>query len=161
MACWYIDAMFILSPGDALLRPQLLKMLPFSLNRLTINLQPSLEKFESQLLQLINADCHNTVRPDFHNTHSLESPCTWHMTQGSNSLARELSNHAKSPYDILILWVYSLSLWIACVLKIDVLLRKINCRYMVYILVKQICLFKILYPCYPCFEYIWCAYKGK
>uniref|UniRef100_A0A8C4E689 Nephrocystin-4 n=1 Tax=Dicentrarchus labrax TaxID=13489 RepID=A0A8C4E689_DICLA len=46
--------------GDALLRPQLLKMLPFTLNRLTISLQPSLEKFESQLLQLINADCHNT-----------------------------------------------------------------------------------------------------
>uniref|UniRef100_A0A672GQF0 Uncharacterized protein n=1 Tax=Salarias fasciatus TaxID=181472 RepID=A0A672GQF0_SALFA len=42
--------------GDALLRPQLLKMLPFTLNRLTISLQPSLEKFESQLLQLINAD---------------------------------------------------------------------------------------------------------
>ncbi|XP_034065146.1 nephrocystin-4 isoform X2 [Gymnodraco acuticeps] len=46
--------------GDALLRPQLLKMLPFTLNKLTISLQPSLEKFESQLLQLINADCHNT-----------------------------------------------------------------------------------------------------
>ncbi|XP_069383220.1 nephrocystin-4 isoform X3 [Paralichthys olivaceus] len=49
--------------GDALLRPQLLKMLPFTLNRLTISLQPSLEKFESQLLQLINADCHNTKHP--------------------------------------------------------------------------------------------------
>ncbi|XP_035511725.1 nephrocystin-4 [Morone saxatilis] len=49
--------------GDALLRPQLLKMLPFTLNRLTIYLQPSLEKFESQLLQLINADCHNTKQP--------------------------------------------------------------------------------------------------
>ncbi|XP_034393540.1 nephrocystin-4 isoform X3 [Cyclopterus lumpus] len=47
--------------GDALLRPQLLKTLPFTLNRLTISLQPSLEKFESQLLQLINADCHNTL----------------------------------------------------------------------------------------------------
>ncbi|XP_058498816.1 nephrocystin-4 isoform X1 [Solea solea] len=46
--------------GDALLRPQLLKMLPFTVNRLTISLQPSLEKFESQLLQLITADCHNT-----------------------------------------------------------------------------------------------------
>ncbi|KAM9855195.1 nephrocystin-4 [Aulostomus maculatus] len=46
--------------GDALLRPVLLKTLPFNLNRLTISLQPSLEKFESQLLQLINADCHNT-----------------------------------------------------------------------------------------------------
>lgn len=53
---------FFLTPGDALLRPQLLKMLPFSLDRLTISLQPSLEKFESQLLQLINADWHNTVR---------------------------------------------------------------------------------------------------
>ncbi|XP_070825596.1 nephrocystin-4 [Chaetodon trifascialis] len=49
--------------GDALLKPQLLKMLPFTLNRLTISLQPSLEKFESQLLQLINADCHNTKQP--------------------------------------------------------------------------------------------------
>uniref|UniRef100_UPI0037E876E4 nephrocystin-4 n=1 Tax=Semicossyphus pulcher TaxID=241346 RepID=UPI0037E876E4 len=49
--------------GDALLRPQLLKMQPFTLNRLTISLQPSLEKFESQLLQLINADCHNTKQP--------------------------------------------------------------------------------------------------
>uniref|UniRef100_A0A3Q1FIN0 Uncharacterized protein n=2 Tax=Acanthochromis polyacanthus TaxID=80966 RepID=A0A3Q1FIN0_9TELE len=49
--------------GDALLRPQLLKMLPFTLNRLTISLQPSLEKFESQLLQQINADCHNTKQP--------------------------------------------------------------------------------------------------
>uniref|UniRef100_A0A665TCW4 Nephrocystin 4 n=2 Tax=Echeneis naucrates TaxID=173247 RepID=A0A665TCW4_ECHNA len=49
--------------GDALLRPQLLKMLPFTLNRLTISLQPSLEKFESQLLQLITADCHNTKQP--------------------------------------------------------------------------------------------------
>ncbi|XP_034446098.1 nephrocystin-4 isoform X1 [Hippoglossus hippoglossus] len=49
--------------GDALLRPQLLKTLPFTLNRLTISLQPSLEKFESQLLQLINADCHNTKQP--------------------------------------------------------------------------------------------------
>ncbi|XP_029292047.1 nephrocystin-4 isoform X2 [Cottoperca gobio] len=49
--------------GDVLLRPQLLKMLPFTLNRLTISLQPSLEKFESQLLQLINADCHNTKQP--------------------------------------------------------------------------------------------------
>ncbi|XP_040008385.1 nephrocystin-4 isoform X2 [Xiphias gladius] len=49
--------------GDALLRPQLLKMLPFTLNRLTVSLQPSLEKFESQLLQLINADCHNTKQP--------------------------------------------------------------------------------------------------
>ncbi|XP_047466710.1 nephrocystin-4-like isoform X2 [Mugil cephalus] len=49
--------------GDALLRPQLLKMLPFTLNRLTVSLQPSLEKFESQLLHLINADCHNTKQP--------------------------------------------------------------------------------------------------
>ena len=57
----------VLSPGDALLRPQLLKMLPFTLSRLTITLQPSLEKFESQLLQLINADCQNTVRPGFCN----------------------------------------------------------------------------------------------
>ncbi|CAJ1055521.1 nephrocystin-4 [Xyrichtys novacula] len=49
--------------GDALLKPQLLKMLPFTLDRLTLSLQPSLEKFESQLLQLINADCHNTKQP--------------------------------------------------------------------------------------------------
>ncbi|KAK9515632.1 hypothetical protein VZT92_026260 [Zoarces viviparus] len=49
--------------GDALLRPQLLKMLPFTLTRLTVSLQPSLEKFESQLLQQVNADCHNTKQP--------------------------------------------------------------------------------------------------
>ncbi|XP_028309710.1 nephrocystin-4 isoform X2 [Gouania willdenowi] len=48
------------SGTNALLKPQLLKMLPFTLSRLTISLQPSLESFESQLLQLINADCHNT-----------------------------------------------------------------------------------------------------
>ncbi|XP_013875853.1 nephrocystin-4 isoform X2 [Austrofundulus limnaeus] len=46
--------------GDALLRPQLVKMMPFTLSRLTISLQPSLEKFENLLLQLINADCHDT-----------------------------------------------------------------------------------------------------
>ena len=68
MAWTNFDVMFALSPGDALLRPQLLKMLPFTLNRLTISLQPSLEKFESQLLQLINVDCHNTVSPGFQNT---------------------------------------------------------------------------------------------
>ncbi|TNN45839.1 Nephrocystin-4 [Liparis tanakae] len=49
--------------GDALLRPQLLKTLPFTLSRLTVSLQPSLEKFESQLLERINADCHNTKQP--------------------------------------------------------------------------------------------------
>ncbi|XP_036068813.1 nephrocystin-4 isoform X3 [Oryzias melastigma] len=45
--------------GDALLSPQLLEMMPFSLNRLTVSLQPSLETSESLLLQLINADCFN------------------------------------------------------------------------------------------------------
>uniref|UniRef100_A0A3Q2ZLY6 Nephrocystin 4 n=1 Tax=Kryptolebias marmoratus TaxID=37003 RepID=A0A3Q2ZLY6_KRYMA len=54
--------------GDALLRPQLVKMTPFTLNRLTISLQPSLEKFESLLLQLINADCHNTKEPGAEST---------------------------------------------------------------------------------------------
>ncbi|XP_056895840.1 nephrocystin-4 isoform X2 [Takifugu flavidus] len=49
--------------GDALLKPQLLKMLPFTLSRLTITLQPSLEMFESQLLRLINADYQNTKQP--------------------------------------------------------------------------------------------------
>ncbi|RVE70116.1 hypothetical protein OJAV_G00061130, partial [Oryzias javanicus] len=49
-----------LSPtGDSLLRPQLLEMMQFSLNRLTVSLQPSLETFESLLLQLIDADCLN------------------------------------------------------------------------------------------------------
>ncbi|XP_077405435.1 nephrocystin-4 isoform X2 [Vanacampus margaritifer] len=51
------------STGDALLKPMLLKKLPFTLSRLTICLQPSLEAFESQLLQLINADCQNTQQP--------------------------------------------------------------------------------------------------
>ncbi|XP_054625915.1 nephrocystin-4-like isoform X3 [Dunckerocampus dactyliophorus] len=46
--------------GDALLKPVLLRMLPFTLHRLTVCLQPSLEAFESQLLELINADCQNT-----------------------------------------------------------------------------------------------------
>ncbi|XP_068613977.1 nephrocystin-4-like [Brachionichthys hirsutus] len=46
--------------GDALVRPRLLKMMPFTLKGLTISLQPSLEKFESHLLQLVNADCRNT-----------------------------------------------------------------------------------------------------
>ncbi|XP_061701017.1 nephrocystin-4 isoform X2 [Syngnathoides biaculeatus] len=50
--------------GDGLLKPMLLKMLPFTLSRLTICLQPSLEAFESQLLQLINADCQNTQQPN-------------------------------------------------------------------------------------------------
>ncbi|KAM4737861.1 nephrocystin-4 isoform 2-T2 [Anableps anableps] len=50
--------------GDALLRPQLLKMMPFTLDKLTISLQPSVEKFESLLLQLINADCQNTKQPE-------------------------------------------------------------------------------------------------
>ncbi|KAF3696625.1 Nephrocystin-4 [Channa argus] len=49
--------------GNTLLRPQMLKMLPFTLSRLTISLQPSLEAFESQLLQLISVDCHNTKQP--------------------------------------------------------------------------------------------------
>ncbi|XP_077371018.1 nephrocystin-4 isoform X2 [Festucalex cinctus] len=51
------------STGDALLKPMLLKMLPFTLSRLTICLQPSLEAFECQLLRLINADCQNTQQP--------------------------------------------------------------------------------------------------
>ncbi|XP_068161997.1 LOW QUALITY PROTEIN: nephrocystin-4 [Antennarius striatus] len=46
--------------GDALVRPQLLRMTPFTLKGLTISLQPSLEAFESQLHQLVNTDCHNT-----------------------------------------------------------------------------------------------------
>ncbi|XP_061592666.1 nephrocystin-4 isoform X1 [Cololabis saira] len=50
--------------GDVLLKPQPLKTTPFTLSRLAISLQPSLEEFESQLLQLINADCHNTPGPD-------------------------------------------------------------------------------------------------
>ncbi|XP_075882230.1 nephrocystin-4 [Nelusetta ayraudi] len=49
--------------GDALLRPQLLKTLPFTLSRLSVSLRPSLETFESQLLQLINADCQHTKQP--------------------------------------------------------------------------------------------------
>ncbi|XP_061760784.1 nephrocystin-4 isoform X2 [Nerophis ophidion] len=49
--------------GDALLKPVLLNMLPFTLHRLTVCLQPSLEAFENQLLELINADCQNTKQP--------------------------------------------------------------------------------------------------
>lgn len=61
----YGDVFFGPVTGDALLKPQLLKTLPFVLHRLTITLQPSLEMFESQLLRLINADHYNTVRPGF------------------------------------------------------------------------------------------------
>lgn len=86
-------SLFVLSPGDALLRPQPLKMLPFTLNRLTISLQPSLEKFESQLLQLINADCHNTVRPFIHNMHSLDSNSNsvYHESWATNKYKHSLS----------------------------------------------------------------------
>ncbi|CAL8278614.1 unnamed protein product [Boreogadus saida] len=42
--------------GDALLRPKLLKRTPYCLSRLTVSLQPSLDRFESQLLQLVSAD---------------------------------------------------------------------------------------------------------
>nr|XP_057939815.1 nephrocystin-4 isoform X2 [Doryrhamphus excisus] len=49
--------------GDALLKPVLLKMLTYTLHRLTVCLQPSLKAFESQLLELINADCQNTKQP--------------------------------------------------------------------------------------------------
>ncbi|KAF7645411.1 hypothetical protein LDENG_00204890, partial [Lucifuga dentata] len=55
-----IPGLAVSPTGDALLRPQLLKMLPYSLSRLSVSLQPSLEKFENHLLQLINDDCHNT-----------------------------------------------------------------------------------------------------
>ncbi|XP_056158185.1 nephrocystin-4 [Lampris incognitus] len=50
--------------GDAMLKPQMLRMVPYFLDRLTIALHPSLENFESQLLQLINTDCHNTKQPE-------------------------------------------------------------------------------------------------
>ncbi|CAL8368982.1 unnamed protein product [Lota lota] len=42
--------------GDALLRPKLLKRTPYCLSRLTVSLQPSLDHFESQLVQLVSAD---------------------------------------------------------------------------------------------------------
>ncbi|CAL8252451.1 unnamed protein product [Arctogadus glacialis] len=47
--------------GDALLRPKLLKRTPYCLSRLTVSLQPSLDRFESQLLQLVSADWDATV----------------------------------------------------------------------------------------------------
>ncbi|XP_034151686.1 nephrocystin-4 isoform X2 [Esox lucius] len=46
--------------GDSLFKPHMVKSLTCFLDRLSISLHPSLEKFESQLLQLINMDCHNT-----------------------------------------------------------------------------------------------------
>ena len=48
--------------GDSLLKPHTLEMVSCSLDRLTISLHPSLDKFETQLLHLINADCNNMVR---------------------------------------------------------------------------------------------------
>lgn len=152
--------MFVLSPGDALLRPQLLKMLPFTLNRLTISLQPSLEKFESQLLQLINADCHNTVRPCIHNMHNHDSSCIWHiravivyiMRGGQRCLTMFWSLFS---YSGLRVWV---NVWIACVPKIDFLLRK---EWQVYTHIKQICFFYhfISHPSFKCTVYG--AYRGK
>ncbi|XP_034027801.1 nephrocystin-4 [Thalassophryne amazonica] len=55
-----IPGLAVCPSGDSLLRPRLLQMLPLTLNRLTVWLQPSLDSFERQLLQLINADCLNT-----------------------------------------------------------------------------------------------------
>lgn len=49
-------------------------MLPLVLHRLSITLQPSLEMFESQLLRLINADHHNTVRPTLFKLSQLANP---------------------------------------------------------------------------------------
>ncbi|KAJ8016670.1 hypothetical protein DPEC_G00009660 [Dallia pectoralis] len=46
--------------GDCLFKPHMEKSLTCSLDRLSISLEPSLEKFDSQLLQLINMDCQNT-----------------------------------------------------------------------------------------------------
>lgn len=97
---WLLWSCFIgPATGDALLKPQLLKMLPFTLSRLTITLQPSLEMFESQLLRLINADYHNTVRPSFsgfRNSRSLDSPCAWQITdsnRGRHEGSGITSNH--------------------------------------------------------------------
>lgn len=84
MAQTYFDAKFSLSTGDALLKPLLLKMLPFTLSRLTICLQPSLEAFDSQLLQLINADCQNTVKPFRRDTLGLYPPFACHIGDNCN-----------------------------------------------------------------------------
>ncbi|CDQ81153.1 unnamed protein product, partial [Oncorhynchus mykiss] len=46
--------------GDSLLKPHMVKSLTCFLDRLSISLHPSLEKFESQLLQHVSTDCHNT-----------------------------------------------------------------------------------------------------
>ncbi|KAL1021085.1 hypothetical protein UPYG_G00008570 [Umbra pygmaea] len=46
--------------GDSLLKPKMVKNITCVLDRLSIALHPSLEKFETQLLQLINTDCSNT-----------------------------------------------------------------------------------------------------
>lgn len=73
-------------------------MLPFTLNRLTISLQPSLEKFESQLLQLINVDCHNTVRPDFWNTCTVLMEHSHNAYEQEHSSPRVLCNHYQSAF---------------------------------------------------------------
>ncbi|XP_041712170.2 nephrocystin-4 isoform X2 [Coregonus clupeaformis] len=46
--------------GDSLLKPHMVKSLTCFLDRLSITLHPSLAKFESQLLQHVSTDCHNT-----------------------------------------------------------------------------------------------------
>ncbi|XP_072306313.1 nephrocystin-4-like [Eucyclogobius newberryi] len=43
--------------GGALLKPRLLPSVAFSLSGLTVSLKPSVESFENQLLQRVNADC--------------------------------------------------------------------------------------------------------
>ncbi|KAM6977015.1 nephrocystin-4 [Aplochiton taeniatus] len=49
--------------GDSMLQPEVLKTIPCCLDRLTLSLQPSLETFEKQLLQLVNADSLNMRQP--------------------------------------------------------------------------------------------------
>ena len=66
------------------MRPQLLETLSYTLDRLTVSLQPSLETFEGQLLQLVNDDCHNTVRLCSHRppTDHPQSPVGARLNEG-------------------------------------------------------------------------------
>jgi len=147
--CMCVDASLTLFPGDALLKPQLLKMMPYSLNRLTISLQPSLEKFESLLLQLINADCHNTVRRSLYNTHKLDSLRMWLIWCSEMTVfhgrCENMSNHLLIHMVLQCPSFQTADLLVG--LKIDAPLRKINSRCrMRGNIVKWVCTHKASLP---------------
>ncbi|KAK7883996.1 hypothetical protein WMY93_027119 [Mugilogobius chulae] len=74
--------------GGALLKPKLLPSLTVTLSDLSLSLRPSVESFENQLLQRVNADCLNTeeVHSDTVNTLKVgqcwfKETFLWRLTQ--------------------------------------------------------------------------------